>query len=574
MPKRTRPLKIMRIVFLMSLLGMLAIIVAVYATKTDEKANKNHKTYICLDNSFSTTPDGDEVADLSHLGKYASEESNRISLYYRLPEISNNTSLIYRSKDVYTSLYLEDSLIYETSVADSRFYNKSPGNLWNKVDLDSSCSGKMLILNIDMVYGQSAVTADHFYMGDGIAIITDFIKSKFIAILISIAMILIGIYMLLLDFFSRLHKTHSTHGLLYLGIYALLVGVWCFLETNILQFFMTDQRIIQLVNNMVMVTGIAPLFFYLDCEYNALKNPVVKVICGADIAYIVFCIIAQVTGIFDLHDLLLGAQLALFVGNITIVSWIVFVFVKFRKNKMDTSALGLYILGVGLLFATALFELVWYKYTSYDTMDRADALRLGILLFIIFFGWGNQIQTSRLVMQGLKYDIVKELAYSDGLTSMGNRTSFLEKLSYYASSDVSAIGIVFLDVNELKLTNDTRGHEIGDKLILEAASIIQNSFGKYGNCYRIGGDEFCVLIEGYDIQTMYEEGRECFNKLVEESNKNNELDLNIQIAHGFTIGDATTTENIDNAIDIADKLMYINKKKLKSMAKQEKGVGI
>ena len=241
---------------------------------------------------------------------------------------------------------------------------------------------------------------------------------------------------------------------------------------------------------------------------------------------------------------------------------------------MDTSALGLYILGVGLLFATALSELVWYKYTSYDTMDRADALRLGILLFIIFFGWGNQIQTSRLVMQGLKYDIVKELAYSDGLTSMGNRTSFLEKLSYYASSDVSAIGIVFLDVNELKLTNDTRGHEIGDKLILEAASIIQNSFGKYGNCYRIGGDEFCVLIEGYDIQTMYEEGRECFNKLVEESNKNNELDLNIQIAHGFTIGDATTTENIDNAINIADKLMYINKKKLKSMAKQEKGVGI
>ena len=73
---------------------------------------------------------------------------------------------------------------------------------------------------------------------------------------------------------------------------------------------------------------------------------------------------------------------------------------------------------------------------------------------------------------------------------------------------------------------------------------------------------------------MYEEGRECFNKLVEESNKNNELDLNIQIAHGFTIGDATTTENIDNAINIADKLMYINKKKLKSMAKQEKGVGI
>ena len=569
MSEKTTSVKIMRIAFLLSLLGMLAIIFAVFATKSDDKKAVKEESYISLDNSFFLTPDGDKVADLSHLGQYASEESNMISLYYRLPEITNNTTLIYRSKDVYTSLYLEDTLIYETNVAESRFYNKSPGNLWNRVNLDSSCSGKLLTLNIDMVYGESAVTADHFYLGDGISIITDFIRSKFVALLISIAMILIGIYMLLLDLFSRFHKSHSTHGLLYLGIYALLVGIWCFLEANILQFFIADQRIIQLINNMVMITDIAPLFFYLDCEYKALKNPVVKVLCVADVVYIIFCIVAQITGICDFHDLLIGSQLALFVGNLTVVSWIVSVFIKFRKKKMDTIALGLYILGVGLLFATALGELVRYKYTSYDTMDRASSLRLGILLFIIFFGWGNQIQTSRLVKQGLKYDIVKELAYSDGLTSMGNRTSFLEKLSFYASSDVASIGIVFLDVNDLKLTNDTRGHEIGDKLLLEATSIIQNSFGKYGDCYRIGGDEFCVLMEGNDIESMYEEGRECFNKLIEASH-NNELDLNIQIAHGFTIGDATTVESIDNAIDIADKLMYRDKEKLKEIAKSKK----
>lgn len=569
MSEKTTSVKIMRIAFLLSLLGMLAIIFAVFATKSDDKKAVKEESYISLDNSFFLTPDGDKVADLSHLGQYASEESNMISLYYRLPEITNNTTLIYRSKDVYTSLYLEDTLIYETNVAESRFYNKSPGNLWNRVNLDSSCSGKLLTLNIDMVYGESAVTADHFYLGDGISIITDFIRSKFVALLISIAMILIGIYMLLLDLFSRFHKSHSTHGLLYLGIYALLVGIWCFLEANILQFFIADQRIIQLINNMVMITDIAPLFFYLDCEYKALKNPVVKVLCVADVVYIIFCIVAQITGICDFHDLLIGSQLALFVGNLTVVSWIVSVFIKFRKKKMDTTALGLYILGVGLLLATALGELVRYKYTSYDTMDRASSLRLGILLFIIFFGWGNQIQTSRLVKQGLKYDIVKELAYSDGLTSMGNRTSFLEKLSFYASSDVASIGIVFLDVNDLKLTNDTRGHEIGDKLLLEATSIIQNSFGKYGDCYRIGGDEFCVLMEGNDIESMYEEGRECFNKLIEASH-NNELDLNIQIAHGFTIGDATTVESIDNAIDIADKLMYRDKEKLKEIAKSKK----
>lgn len=76
-------------------------------------------------------------------------------------------------------------------------------------------------------------------------------------------------------------------------------------------------------------------------------------------------------------------------------------------------------------------------------------------------------------------------------------------------------------------------------------------------------------MEGNDLQSMYEEGRECFNKNIEASH-NNEFDLNIQIAHGFTIGDATTVESIDNAIDIADKLMYRDKERLKEIAKSKK----
>ena len=220
-------------------------------------------------------------------------------------------------------------------------------------------------------------------------------------------------------------------------------------------------------------------------------------------------------------------------------------------------------MGIGLLFGTALSELIRYKFTSFDTMDRASALRLGILLFIIFFDCGNHLQTSRLVEQGLKYDIVKNLAYSDGLTSIGNRTSFLEKISYYASSKVSAIGIVYLDINNLKEINDNRGHEIGDKLIMEAASIIQNSFGNYGDCYRIGGDEFCVLMNETDIQSRYENCREIFYKLIEESHQNNPYGLNIQIAHGFTICDKPTNEKIDHALNIADQAMYKDKEALK-----------
>lgn len=56
-------------------------------------------------------------------------------------------------------------------------------------------------------------------------------------------------------------------------------------------------------------------------------------------------------------------------------------------------------------------------------------------------------------------------------------------------------GIAFLDINNLKVINDQKGHEMGDCLLKAASDIIQNRFGKFGKSYRIGGDEFCVLLE-------------------------------------------------------------------------------
>lgn len=108
----------------------------------------------------------------------------------------------------------------------------------------------------------------------------------------------------------------------------------------------------------------------------------------------------------------------------------------------------------------------------------------------------------KLVAQGAKYDIVKNLAYNDVLTGLGNRTSYLEKIKEMTDNSSKA-GIVFLDLNNLKKINDSYGHKVGDEYIISASKIIKNSFGRYGNSYRIGSDEFCVFIEGLDISSKF-----------------------------------------------------------------------
>lgn len=88
------------------------------------------------------------------------------------------------------------------------------------------------------------------------------------------------------------------------------------------------------------------------------------------------------------------------------------------------------------------------------------------------------------------YDKVHEQAYYDGLTRLYNRAYYIE---YAAKAEAFPdLTVVSMDLNGLKLANDTLGHEAGDRLICEAADMIKTVFSG-GACFRTGGDEFAVI---------------------------------------------------------------------------------
>lgn len=138
-----------------------------------------------------------------------------------------------------------------------------------------------------------------------------------------------------------------------------------------------------------------------------------------------------------------------------------------------------------------------------------------VFIFII-----NQVQTDALLMANMTNSIVYSmvsmivgcyimsikaaklnsdrincyLSETDRLTNMPNRRSYefaLEKLR----KEKRDVIIVAYDVNGLKKTNDTLGHDAGDELICAAAQCIQMCFGAWGTCYRTGGDEFIAILE-------------------------------------------------------------------------------
>ena len=94
---------------------------------------------------------------------------------------------------------------------------------------------------------------------------------------------------------------------------------------------------------------------------------------------------------------------------------------------------------------------------------------------------------------------IRQLAYIDSLTGMANRASlhsWLEQELAQARQNSKSGVLFYLDLDELKVVNDTFGHSVGDVLIRTAGRHIRESFDEKAFCARIGGDEFVVALSG------------------------------------------------------------------------------
>ncbi len=95
------------------------------------------------------------------------------------------------------------------------------------------------------------------------------------------------------------------------------------------------------------------------------------------------------------------------------------------------------------------------------------------------------------------YDQARLDAMRDGLTGMGNHRAFQEEVTAFVTEARNAnrpFALLYLDVDDLKKTNDQHGHAAGDELLRTAARIITSNMRRADRGFRVGGDEFAVLL--------------------------------------------------------------------------------
>lgn len=170
----------------------------------------------------------------------------------------------------------------------------------------------------------------------------------------------------------------------------------------------------------------------------------------------------------------------------------------------------------------------------------------------------NQV-TKNIGIKAAREVEMRRMAEIDAITGLYNRNKFDNMVeSYYPDCD--KVAVLFCDVNNLKLTNDTKGHEYGDKLIAGFGAILNEYQSLKCKSYRIGGDEF-VLISERDSSDRIEIVMESIRYKVD--NKHIEGVSDLSVAMGFAKGPGADIERI---IKEADTNMYADKVRIKQQS--------
>lgn len=478
--------------------------------------------------------------------------------YFRMQDLAGKGNMLtvytaHHNMYAYRNTIAEENLIY-AHVSTETFLGRTNGTVPSFIELP--LDAEQVIVVTQAVYPEYYGKKHTFTQGNAVGMLIGSLQSSSVESNVSSVLILLGIalfaYWLVMSRKLQLDKS-----VLYFSIFSTLLGMWTFNETTLSKLLFSDRTLCSFMGYFLLLMIPQPYILFAK-TFLKLKD---------EIIYKVLCVVVTVAiiGTFILHTLsIVEYRQMAFVVHICLVLGILYMayglWVRIRMVGFDRRVI-VNLVGAILLSLTTLLDLTAYYMGQHNT----DVLgRFGMLLYIAILATEVMSEFTHQMEENRKVAFYKELALVDSLTGCYNNNAFC----HWQNAEGSKLhdAIVVLDLNDLKKCNDTYGHLMGDQYIIDATQLISEAFDKVGTCYRVGGDEFCVVVLA-DRTDRIEKCIQSLQKLQEEYNKKADK-IKMQIACGYAIYESTD-KDINAVLERADIMMYENKNEVKKEPKLE-----
>ncbi|MFW5652196.1 MAG: diguanylate cyclase domain-containing protein [Acetivibrio ethanolgignens] len=453
-------------------------------------------------------------------------------------------------------LYVDGSLVYSFAVPEG-YYSKSPGKNWIFFELKEEYAGKELSIVLAPAYKSKSTQLPEIFYGSKGEMLIRIMKNAAMPMLLSVLSFLAGLAIVLISLFLR-KKLHTSVGLLWLGLFTLFYSMWSGLVANIMPVFWGNALFFSQISFVVFQLMFIPIVMFVRYIYTSGDKGtyVMDGLCLSAMLVALLSAILQVLGLKDFKETLFLTHLLCVIG----VLWGAYLTIRTLIKKR--TALGkntrYHILGISILLGTSVQDF-WRYYNG--SRDVAYFTRTGVMIYLLILVAVVLKSSVRLTKIEDEVDTIKEIAYQDFLTKLGNRSAYEAEISKQEKRYWKSIAIVAFDLNNLKHFNDIYGHSRGDYYIIICSEVLQDIFGRKGAVFRIGGDEFCAILKNVSEKEYQNMKREMEERV--ESLSDKFFEGKMSIASGYAQFKEEVDENLMNTAKRADEQMYACKEKMK-----------
>lgn len=490
--------------------------------------------------------DGERLPVPSLPNKNNSEET----VYYHTLADSHGRKqvLSFQNMQQQISVWVDDTCIYEYGSA-SPLKGKLLSSIQCFVPLEAQDGTHTLSIRIsNPLYKRTLLP--RLRIGSEGAVLMEFLQKSWGILLFGVLMV--GFSLVLIAGSAILYVTKIIPGenlFLSAGFFVLLSSLWVLTDSPVMQFFTGRSEGVLTASFFCFMIFPVPMLSFVEgiCEK---KYPGLFVFRALLLINFIVQILLNILCELEFSYMLPITHLLMAAGIIYMIVCLVKEYKKYQSFYAGGILAALFV-----FMGTALLSFVSFYGNQ---KDYSVIMRLGMLAYALVLICISVKKMMVSAEEQTKINVYKSLAYVDAMTRCGNRAAFDRAVNVLKKGEglESWIGMAMIDLNGLKQINDSCGHGIGDKIIAGAGACIREAFEGLGEVYRVGGDEFLVILRGKKLEEQ--EYRKRLAESLAAYNESNKPVLDLACGLSFAAPDK---KDVDALYAEADRRMYLEKEK-------------
>ena len=478
------------------------------------------------------------------------------SITTTIPEdFAEGMSIMIRTAQQSIKVSVNQEIIYTRGCDPTLFPGNFRGSSWNIIRIPQQYVGDKLTITLMSPYEQFSGSINEIYYGYKTNLMYNIIRSQMSQLICATIMIIIGILLFLFHGIKAKSGASSVH-ITYLALFAVFCSFYLFGESRMLQFYTSNEFLITALPFLSEIAFPIPLFMYIREKWMPQHKWIAFMLQWVFMVDFVITAVLQFTGVADFFQTIIIFHVSVLAAMVIVITICLIEIIKYRYRESFVLAQALGVLIIGSMAG------IWQLYRNTTTANIGICVQIGIIGFEVVMAVDSIQNFNRYEEEVREKRYYEKLAYIDALTNGQNRNAYMDRVFELSRSSTRShkIYYVLFDMNNLKVINDTYGHATGDDAIRRTYQSLVKAFGRYGDCYRIGGDEFAVIMDSCDSDDF----GAAYKSLEHEIEMNNrEVDYILSIAGGYAVCEPDDEISFEALMKQADRMLYCNKHKMK-----------